>query len=81
MFRAKAVGRKQDTFCIQRVLLFMFVPFVRSLLEIRCRKTDIDRQPGRPQVVKWRMCFACWLTKAIDTHSDYVTLIALPLQE
>jgi len=26
----------------------------------------------------WRMRFACWLTGAIDTHSEYVILIAFP---
>jgi hypothetical protein len=28
----------------------------------------------------WRMRFACWITKATDTHSEYVILIALPRQ-
>jgi hypothetical protein len=27
-----------------------------------------------------RMRFACWVTKATDTHSDYVILIAVPRQ-
>jgi len=29
---------------------------------------------------KRRMHFACWVTKATDTHSEYKILIALPLQ-
>ena len=28
-----------------------------------------------------RMCIACWIPKAADTHSEYVILIALPLQQ
>jgi hypothetical protein len=28
-----------------------------------------------------RMCFACWITKLTDTHSEYVMLIAFPLQQ
>jgi len=28
-----------------------------------------------------RMCFACWITKTTDTHSEYVILIAFPLQQ
>jgi hypothetical protein len=28
----------------------------------------------------WRMCFACWINKTTDTHSEYVTLIAFPRQ-
>jgi hypothetical protein len=27
----------------------------------------------------WRTRFACWITKATDTHSEYVILIAFPL--
>jgi hypothetical protein len=27
------------------------------------------------------MRFACWVNKAADTHSEYVTLIAFPRQE
>jgi hypothetical protein len=30
--------------------------------------------------ILWRMRFACWMTKATDTHSEYVILIALPRQ-
>jgi hypothetical protein len=31
----------------------------------------------------WRMCVACWITKATQTHthSEYVILIAFPLQQ
>ena len=28
-----------------------------------------------------RMRFACWMTKATDTHSEYVVLTAFPLQQ
>jgi len=27
------------------------------------------------------MRFACWVTNATDTHSEYVILIAFPLQQ
>ena len=27
-----------------------------------------------------RMRFACWITEAADTYSEYVTIIAVPLQ-
>ena len=27
--------------------------------------------PGRTQMSIWRMLFACWATKATDTHSEY----------
>jgi len=29
----------------------------------------------------WRMCIACWITKVTDTRSEYVILIAFPLQQ
>jgi len=36
---------------------------------------------GRPQMTIWCMCIACWIPKATDTHSEYVILISLPLQQ
>ena len=30
---------------------------------------------------RMRMRIACWIPKATDTHSEYVTLIAFPLQQ
>ena len=29
----------------------------------------------RPQITIWRMSFACWIPKAINTHSEYAILI------
>jgi len=29
----------------------------------------------------WRMRIACWITKATNTHSQYVTFIAFPPQQ
>ena len=37
-------------------------------------------QPYRPQTTIWRMRIACCITKATNTHSEYVILIAFPLQ-
>jgi hypothetical protein len=37
--------------------------------------------PGRPQVTVWRMHIACWITKATETHSEYVIFIAFPFQQ
>ena len=31
--------------------------------------------------ITWRMCSVCWITMATDTHSEYVILIAFPLQQ
>jgi hypothetical protein len=38
-------------------------------------------EPDRPQMTIWRKRIACWIRKATDTHSQYVKLIAFPLQQ
>ena len=43
------------------------------------RENTVERV--RPQMATWRMRVACWIPKATNTHSDYVTLIAFPLQQ
>jgi len=43
-------------------------------------KNAVD--PDRSQInVIWHMCFACWITEAMDTHSEYVVLIAFLQQQ
>jgi len=34
-----------------------------------------------PQMTIWRMRIGCWIYKATNTHSEYVVLIAFPLQQ
>jgi len=48
-----------------------------SLYEIMWKDTV---QSDKAQMTIWGMCIACWKTKAKNTHSDYVILIAFPLQ-
>jgi hypothetical protein len=38
-------------------------------------------EPDRPQMKIQRKRFACWITKATDTHSEYVILVAFPRQQ
>jgi len=38
-------------------------------------------QPYRSQMIIWRMRFASCIPKATNTHSEYVILIAFPLQQ
>jgi len=38
-------------------------------------------EPGRPEITIWRMRIACWITKATNTHSEYVILFVFPQQE
>jgi hypothetical protein len=32
-------------------------------------------EPGRPKITIWSIRVACWVTKAINIHSEYVILI------
>ena len=41
-------------------------------------KNIVERD--RPQMTIWRMRIACWIPKATNTHTQYVILIAYPLQ-
>jgi hypothetical protein len=38
-------------------------------------------QPVKPRVTTWRMCIACYITMAADTHSVFVILIAFQQQQ
>jgi hypothetical protein len=38
-------------------------------------------EPDRPQTTRRHMRSACWITKATNTHSEYVILIAVPQQQ
>jgi len=38
-------------------------------------------EPERTQMTIWRMRIACWITKATNTHSEYVIFIAFPVQQ
>ena len=37
-------------------------------------------ESGRTQMTIWRMRIACWMLRATNTHSQYVTRIAFPRQ-
>ena len=32
-------------------------------------------------MIIWRMCIACWISKATDTQSEYIILSAFPVQQ
>jgi hypothetical protein len=42
-------------------------------------KNIVER--GRPQMTLWRMRIACWIPRAINTHSEYIIPITFPLQQ
>ena len=55
---------------------FFSLPENRAVYEIMWKNIA---ETDRPQ--KMRMRIACWIPKATDTHSEYVILIAFPLQQ
>ena len=38
-------------------------------------------EPVRAQMTIWRVCVACCIPKAKNTHSEYAILIAFPFQQ
>ena len=38
-------------------------------------------ESDRPQMIIWRMRIACWIPKATNTQSEYLILVAFPLQQ
>jgi hypothetical protein len=44
---------------------------------------DVEKyfRAGRPQMTKWYLRIACWITKATNTFAEYVIFIAFPLQQ
>jgi hypothetical protein len=74
MFQTKVVEKLETHF------MFNFFFFFRNhaVYEITWK---IIAEPGRPQITIWRIRIACWITKATNTHTGYVILIALPLHQ
>jgi len=68
-FQTKVVQEIKNTFCIQHFFFRNSCPFLHNV--------GNDAQQDRPQKIIWRMCIACWINKGTDTHSEYVTLIAI----
>ena len=67
-----------DKMKIHILCLITFFPESRAVCEIVWKHTA---EPDRPQMTMCRMRIACWIPKAINTHSDYVILIAFLLQQ
>jgi len=55
-----------------------YLPEIRVVYEIMWGNTV---PLGRQQMTIWCMSSACWIPKATNTHSQYVTFIAFPLQQ
>jgi len=63
-----------ETEVVERIITRILCSITfRPICELVCKCMVV---PDRPQVTIWRMLIACWVTKATDTHSEYVILIA-----
>ena len=51
----------------------------RAVYEIMWKKNIVER--GRQEMTIRFLRIACWIPMATNTHSEYVILIALPLQQ
>ena len=75
IFQTKAV-EKIKTHILCSVTFF----FLENLaIYEKMWKNIVER--GRPQMTIWQMRIACWIPKATNTHSQYVIVIAFPLQQ
>jgi hypothetical protein len=63
---------------------FMFSIFLFrkscAIYEIMWKKYGTAGQATDDSIIR-RMCFACWVTKGTNTHSEYVILITFPWQQ
>ena len=57
-----------------------FFPENHAVYEIMWKNVVHSDRPQMGNRIR-RMRFACWITKATNTHSQYVILIAFPLQQ
>ena len=73
MFQTKVVQKIKT-----HILCSISLPENRAAYEIMWRNIV---KPDRPQMTIWRIRIACWITKATNTHSEYVILIAFPQQQ
>jgi hypothetical protein len=75
MFQTKVVEKiKTHNF----VFNSFFPPYNLAVYEIMWKNIV---ETDRLQMITRRMRIACWITKATNTHSEYVILIAYPLQQ
>ena len=75
-FSEKSCRQTKNTHFVFNHFVFFFES--RFVYEIMWKNI---LEPGRPQMTIWRMCIACWVSKATSRHSEYVIIIALTLQQ
>jgi hypothetical protein len=82
MFPTK-VEEKIETYILYSITsISKIVPYIRMWKQYcKAGQATDDKMAGRPEMTKWRMHIACWIPKDINTFSEYVLLIASPLQQ
>jgi len=61
------------------IIINFFRQYLLVLFYEIMRKNFVD--PNGPRMTTWRTRIACWIPKTTETHSEYVILIASPLQQ
>jgi hypothetical protein len=69
----KVCRENQNTFYIHHIVFGS-----RADYDIKLKNTV---QPNKPQMATWRIRFACWVPKATNTQSEYVSFMPSPLQQ
>jgi hypothetical protein len=75
IFQTEFVEKIKTHFYVQS----FFFSENRAVYEIMWRNTVQPDRATDVSIIR-RMRFACWITKATDTHSEYVIVIAFPRQ-
>jgi hypothetical protein len=74
VFRAEVVEK------IKTYILCSIIFFPENIVVCELLWNNIA-EPGRSQMTIRRMCVACWIPKATNTLSQYVIIIAFPVQQ
>jgi len=69
--------RENQNTILRSITIFLF----RKLYRLWDNVGKKIVQPSGPQMTIRRILIACWIPKATNTHSQYVILIAFPLQQ
>jgi hypothetical protein len=70
----KVVKKTKTNFIFNK----LFFSEIHGFYEIMCKNIV---ESYKSQITVWHMSFACWITDAIDTHSEYVILTVCPWQQ
>jgi hypothetical protein len=75
MFQIKFVDKIKT--CILHSIKPFFFSENRTVYDIMCKKCGTAGQATDENII-WCMCFACYVTKATDTNSEYVIYLHIP---